>query len=142
MKFQFSSILFLVVVAVFSNSRTLAAPTAKSHLAKHQPSTSTKDPIIMYRAYFSVYIFIREVYLIDLMFMSRSMKSDISVTAAGAAGGTIAPATELPSAVKLLIGVGGIYAAFLYYGTLQEDVFHFAAASTSQTCVIYPFKIC
>ena len=27
--------------------------------------------------------------------------------------------------VKLLIGVGGIYGAFLYYGTLQEEVFHF-----------------
>ena len=27
--------------------------------------------------------------------------------------------------LKLLIGVGGIYGAFLYYGTLQEEVFHF-----------------
>ena len=27
--------------------------------------------------------------------------------------------------IKLLIGVGGIYGAFLYYGTLQEEVFHF-----------------
>jgi hypothetical protein len=38
---------------------------------------------------------------------------------------------QLPEAVKLLIGVGGIYAAFLYYGTLQEDVFHFKAADGS-----------
>lgn len=36
---------------------------------------------------------------------------------------------EIPKAVKLLIGAGGIYSAFLYYGTLQEDVFHYAAAN-------------
>jgi UDP-galactose transporter B1 len=34
----------------------------------------------------------------------------------------------LPDTVKLLIGAGGIYAAFLYYGSLQEDVFRYAAA--------------
>lgn len=33
----------------------------------------------------------------------------------------------IPQALKLLIGAGGIYAAFLYYGTLQEDVFHYKA---------------
>ena len=31
------------------------------------------------------------------------------------------------SALKLIIGAGGIYAAFLYYGTLQEAVFTFTA---------------
>ena len=34
----------------------------------------------------------------------------------------------LPPAAKLLIGAGGIYAAFLYYGSLQEDVFRYTAA--------------
>lgn len=34
----------------------------------------------------------------------------------------------LPDAIKLLIGAGGIYAAFLYYGSLQEDVFRYKAA--------------
>ena len=34
-------------------------------------------------------------------------------------------------AVKLLIGAGGIYAAFLYYGSLQEDVFRYAAEDGS-----------
>jgi hypothetical protein len=34
----------------------------------------------------------------------------------------------LPAFIKLLIGAGGIYSAFLYYGTLQEDVFHYTAA--------------
>lgn len=38
----------------------------------------------------------------------------------------------LPDAVKLIIGAGGIYAAFLYYGTLQEDVFHYVAADGSK----------
>jgi len=33
----------------------------------------------------------------------------------------------LPDSVKLLIGAGGIYAAFLYYGSLQEDVFRYVA---------------
>ena len=35
----------------------------------------------------------------------------------------------LPDAAKLIIGAGGIYGAFLYYGTLQEDVFHYKAAN-------------
>ena len=38
----------------------------------------------------------------------------------------------LPSAVKLLIGAGGIYAAFLYYGSLQEDVFRYTAKDGTQ----------
>jgi UDP-galactose transporter B1 len=33
----------------------------------------------------------------------------------------------LPNYVKLLIGAGGIYGAFLYYGSLQEDVFRFVS---------------
>jgi UDP-galactose transporter B1 len=41
---------------------------------------------------------------------------------------TSTKAMELPSSLKLLIGAGGIYGAFLYYGTLQEDVFHYKAA--------------
>lgn len=35
---------------------------------------------------------------------------------------------NLPPSVKLLFGVGGIYFSFLYYGTLQEEVFHYRAA--------------
>jgi UDP-galactose transporter B1 len=34
----------------------------------------------------------------------------------------------LPDAMKLLIGAGGIYGAFLYYGSLQEDVFRYTSA--------------
>lgn len=36
-------------------------------------------------------------------------------------------ASGLPDSMKLLIGAGGIYGAFLYYGSLQEDVFRFVA---------------
>jgi len=35
--------------------------------------------------------------------------------------------SELPSSIKLLVGAGGIYGAFLYYGSLQEDVFRYVA---------------
>lgn len=37
----------------------------------------------------------------------------------------------LPDFVKLLIGAGGIYSAFLYYGSLQEDVFRYQASDGS-----------
>ena len=61
------------------------------------------------------------------MVLLRSPKS--VVTAAASTTSTTAPkAVELPAFIKLLIGAGGIYAAFLYYGTLQEDVFHYTAA--------------
>jgi hypothetical protein len=43
-----------------------------------------------------------------------------------------AASVQLPDAAKLFIGAGGIYAAFLYYGTLQEDVFHYVAADGSK----------
>ena len=45
-------------------------------------------------------------------------------------GGSESPATPvigLSDSVKLLIGAGGIYGAFLYYGSLQEDVFRFVS---------------
>lgn len=41
-------------------------------------------------------------------------------------------ATGLPPAIKLLIGAGGIYGAFLYYGSLQEDVFRYTAEDGTQ----------
>jgi UDP-galactose transporter B1 len=37
------------------------------------------------------------------------------------------PAVGTSDSMKLLIGAGGIYGAFLYYGSLQEDVFRFVA---------------
>lgn len=50
-------------------------------------------------------------------------------TQGGAAAATsAAPVAALPDTVKLLIGAGGIYGAFLYYGSLQEDVFRYTAS--------------
>jgi UDP-galactose transporter B1 len=45
---------------------------------------------------------------------------------------TMVKEAGLPPAVKLLIGAGGIYAAFLYYGSLQEDVFRYTAEDGTQ----------
>ena len=56
------------------------------------------------------------------------MSSSSSSTPAAA---ETAAKTGLPDFVKLLIGAGGIYAAFLYYGSLQEDVFRYKAADGS-----------
>ncbi|KAG7370075.1 UAA transporter family protein [Nitzschia inconspicua] len=42
-------------------------------------------------------------------------------------GGNLEKPVGLPDGLKLLIGAGGIYGAFLYYGSLQEDVFRFVA---------------
>ncbi len=42
-----------------------------------------------------------------------------------------APKGGLPDSIKLIIGAGGIYAAFLYYGSLQEDVFRYTAEDGS-----------
>lgn len=42
-----------------------------------------------------------------------------------------ANAAGLPASAKLLIGAGGIYGAFLYYGSLQEDVFRYVAEDGS-----------
>ena len=44
---------------------------------------------------------------------------------------TMSSSQGLPDAMKLLIGAGGIYSAFLYYGSLQEDVFRYQAADGS-----------
>jgi len=37
----------------------------------------------------------------------------------------------IPDSLKLLFGAGGIYASFLYYGSLQEDVFRYTAEDGS-----------
>lgn len=38
----------------------------------------------------------------------------------------------LSDSLKLIIGAGGIYGAFLYYGSLQEDVFRYTAEDGTQ----------
>lgn len=47
-------------------------------------------------------------------------------------GGAVADKAGLPDSVKLMIGAGGIYSAFLYYGSLQEDVFRYTASDGTQ----------
>jgi hypothetical protein len=61
---------------------------------------------------------------IPLLDSNGSAPTAISTAGVGWTGGAVA----LPEAIKLLIGVGGIYSAFLYYGSLQEDVFRYTAA--------------
>ncbi|KAL3780059.1 hypothetical protein HJC23_007308 [Cyclotella cryptica] len=63
----------------------------------------------------------------------------ISATSLVHRGGSTATATMtqesnagLPPAIKLLIGAGGIYGAFLYYGSLQEDVFRYTSSDGTQ----------
>mmetsp|Transcript_20395 Transcript_20395/g.31485 ORF Transcript_20395/g.31485 Transcript_20395/m.31485 type:complete len:420 (+) Transcript_20395:87-1346(+) len=67
--------------------------------------------------------------------MIYPLEDDLESTqsnATGASGNNIASPTadaltdkNSTKAMQLLIGIGGIYAAFLYYGSLQEDVFRF-----------------
>ena len=42
-----------------------------------------------------------------------------------AAAATTTESSGIPESMKLLIGAGGIYSAFLYYGAMQEAVFSF-----------------
>jgi hypothetical protein len=63
---------------------------------------------------------------------SKSQLTIPSVMASAAKVQTVPAGLQLPDAAKLIIGAGGIYAAFLYYGTLQEDVFHYTAADGSK----------
>lgn len=73
-------------------------------------------------------VFSRSVVKVPTLSTNAMTKAAVAVTASPK---PTSSAVQLPEAVKLLIGVGGIYAAFLYYGTLQEDVFHFKAADGS-----------
>ena len=70
-------------------------------------------------------VFSRSVVKVQTLSTNAMTKAAVPVTT------STSSAAQLPEAVKLLIGVGGIYAAFLYYGTLQEDVFHFKAEDGS-----------
>mmetsp|Transcript_18781 Transcript_18781/g.20687 ORF Transcript_18781/g.20687 Transcript_18781/m.20687 type:complete len:352 (-) Transcript_18781:116-1171(-) len=61
--------------------------------------------------------------------MVSSSPGNSSSSGSGSSRGESTTTTKkaLPDSVKLLIGAGGIYAAFLYYGSLQEDVFRFVS---------------
>jgi len=59
------------------------------------------------------------------------LKLSSTVTRGGSTVATTMSEKGLPPAAKLLIGAGGIYGAFLYYGSLQEDVFRYTASDGS-----------
>ncbi len=59
---------------------------------------------------------------------SKMTKPSVEAKVVPVAVSTVA----VPQALKLIIGAGGIYAAFLYYGTLQEDVFHYKSIDGSK----------
>merc|ERR1719469_777040 len=59
--------------------------------------------------------------------LTRNEQLPLSIIG-GSDTATMSKSTGLPESVKLIFGAGGIYAAFLYYGSLQEDVFRFVGA--------------
>ena len=68
---------------------------------------------------------------------TESLLTTVPLDIENGAGGKSAPAPPPPTppppqsaradALRLVFGAGGIYAAFLYYGSLQEDVFRYAS---------------
>jgi UDP-galactose transporter B1 len=62
---------------------------------------------------------------------SKIPKAKADVTVASLTAST-AGSLVIPDSIKLVIGAGGIYGAFLYYGTLQEAVFSYAASDGSK----------
>lgn len=60
---------------------------------------------------------------------NKSILEKSTAIMGGAAAEAPVAKAGLPDGVKLLIGAGGIYAAFLYYGSLQEDVFRYVSAA-------------
>ena len=66
--------------------------------------------------------------------LTSSLRKDISASLRHRGGQVVASLQEdgLPAPVKLCIGVGGIYGAFMYYGVLQEAVFLYRSADGGQ----------
>ena len=54
-----------------------------------------------------------------------SAKTSFKKHAEVVAAAPVVSSSTLPEGMKLVIGAGGIYAAFLYYGAMQEEVFSF-----------------
>jgi UDP-galactose transporter B1 len=74
------------------------------------------------------------MHLHSLLFFNNSKPADLeALIPSNPNDPAMTPTTDdkkagLPDGVKLMIGAGGIYAAFLYYGSLQEDVFRYKSA--------------
>ena len=74
--------------------------------------------------------------LLSLLVQTCSGKSALKPAVTGMRTSTtvekkLGPAVQIPDGIKLIIGAGGIYGAFLYYGTLQEDVFKYQSEDGS-----------
>ena len=59
----------------------------------------------------------------------------------GAVAAQEAPQGGLPAGAKLLIGAGGIYAAFMYYGLLMEDVFAYRSESGEAFAAVWFLQV-
>ena len=58
-----------------------------------------------------------------------------------AASTAVASDGGMPEGLKLVIGAGGIYAAFLYYGAMQEEVFSFKAEDGSMFKAVWFLQV-
>ena len=112
-KTLFSFILSVFALLSFEPSSVAAAPFATKTASRNFATVNKRDPSSL----------------------SLASSSATSLTQRGGSTATATMTQEsagLPPAVKLLIGAGGIYGAFLYYGSLQEDVFRYTAADGTQ----------
>mmetsp|Transcript_11302 Transcript_11302/g.22565 ORF Transcript_11302/g.22565 Transcript_11302/m.22565 type:complete len:398 (-) Transcript_11302:1208-2401(-) len=121
MRLNTSSLSTLVLLAIASLSTTSAASSSSQFAVPRRAFVSkidTKEQVVS-------------------QLETSSSSSLLTNTRGGsstddAATTTMSKETGLPPAAKLLIGAGGIYGAFLYYGSLQEDVFRYTAADGTQ----------
>lgn len=108
---------FLLLLAIFSSVTSAATTTSSissSHIASPPRSFASLDKEQSNKKK------VPTALGLDTIIKQRGGQQTATMTQADTSAG-------LPSAVKLLIGAGGIYAAFLYYGSLQEDVFRYTA---------------
>jgi len=135
----FSSILLLIVLfsaSVGATSARFAANNPISTISIPTPATgATTTPLIRYANHRWCHnrLFSNQNDLTTRWALTLSHSPPVALEVGmGGADTAVKPSTGLPDSIKLLIGAGGIYAAFLYYGSLQEDVFRFVAPDGSK----------
>ena len=120
---RFLRLLSLALLSSATTAATTTTPSSSSSLASPQRSFASLDKPK------------KSTKKKKVLPASLGLETLIQQRGGEAATATATMAQEsagLPSAVKLLIGAGGIYAAFLYYGSLQEDVFRYTAEDGTQ----------
>jgi UDP-galactose transporter B1 len=111
---------FLLLLAIISSVTTAATSSSSSHIASPTRAFASID---------------KEQSRRNKVPPALGLEAIINQNRGGSSTATATMSEEkagLPSAVKLLIGAGGIYGAFLYYGSLQEDVFRYTAEDGSK----------